>query len=375
MEAQQKNTGNQQLSSFADVIKGITPVTTSAEPVNHQVVQIDVMPVLENQMELGESSGASIEYANRMKELDISPLRTLVAASEHSESKSPRQGRSMDKRRNKRGNDDDKELPAVKEEIFDLDTFNSLDDSDFSRLNFTTGQRKKIIKIQSELQEKNPYVGIPKEEPHPDEEYLDYEMIDQDEEQCNIISLEKEFDIDLIFKQSPEGQRIMELLKEQNMVDSKLIKAITIVLCEYLVSRFGYHPSAFYKNIIAKSLVRKYSILKSTTAQVEQALWFFPDGRGPGKHCGKLHYHIEYMVKKFKQQIRRSASQNNDENNTNEDPIDDTPDDETNLDEIVNKLKFIVPSEASLDIIKEDWIRTFATRNLIRKMDVLRVTI
>ncbi|XP_062541095.1 uncharacterized protein LOC134209127 [Armigeres subalbatus] len=77
------------------------------------------------------------------------------------------------------------------------------------------------------------------------------------------------------------------------------------------------------------------------------------------------------MVKKLKQQIRRSASQNNDENNTNEDPIDDTPDDETNLDEIVNKLKFIVPSEASLDIIKEDWIRTFATRNLIRKMDVL----
>lgn len=28
-----------------------------------------------------------------------------------------------------------------------------------------------------------------------------------------------------------------------------------------------------------------------------QALWFYQNGRGDGKHAGKIHYHMEYLAK------------------------------------------------------------------------------
>lgn len=66
-----------------------------------------------------------------------------------------------------------------------------------------------------------------------------------------------------------------------------------------------------YKDVIARSLVSKYNSLKSSKAAIPHALWFYPHGRGQGKHSGKIHYHIEYMVKKDKQQIHQPRRHGN----------------------------------------------------------------
>ncbi|XP_062559100.1 uncharacterized protein LOC134223889 [Armigeres subalbatus] len=176
----------------------------------------------------------------------------------------------------------------------------------------------------------------------------------------------QEFDIDCLFQQTPEGRTIIEKLNEQKSVDSKLIKAITTILSDYLINRFGYHPSAHHKNIVAKSLVNKYDVLRSNSAEVPQALWFYPHGRGHGRHSGKLHFHIEYLVKKFEKQIRRTKD-GNVAIETVDTLVSDLTDDQLN--DVIAKLKFIVPSEASFEIIKSDWMKTFEARNALRSKE------
>ncbi|XP_065095219.1 uncharacterized protein LOC135717187 [Ochlerotatus camptorhynchus] len=161
----------------------------------------------------------------------------------------------------------------------------------------------------------------------------------------------REFDIDLVFRQSSEGLRIMELLRQENSVNSKLIKSITTVLSDYLVRRFGYHPNA-------------YNVLKSSSTAIPHALWFYPHGRGQGKHSGKIHYHIEYMVKKYKQQVHQPRRLGN---------VDTIDGDDNNMlqaseiqNDSIERLKYIVPTDASLEVIKNDWGQTFGARKIIR---------
>ncbi|XP_065085883.1 uncharacterized protein LOC135707901 [Ochlerotatus camptorhynchus] len=251
------------------------------------------------------------------------------------------------------------------EEIVDVETFSLLDETDFNRLNLNTGQRKKNQKIQAEIISNSKNTT---KESIKNELYEEYEYIEQEDELG--VSLEKEFDIDCVFQQTPEGRNIIELLKEQNSINSKLIKAITTVLpevSEYLINRFGYHPSAHHKNVVALSLVNKYDVLKSNSAAMPQALWFYPHGRGHGRHSGKLHYHIEYMVKKFEKQIRRTKEENADSAKAHNAANDDLTGD--GLVDMITKLKFIVPSEASFEVIKTDWMKTVEARNVLRKKD------
>ncbi|XP_062550817.1 uncharacterized protein LOC134215705 isoform X2 [Armigeres subalbatus] len=186
------------------------------------------------------------------------------------------------------------------EGILDMETFAMLDETDFNRLNLNTGQRKKIQKLQKESQNAAKFIQKDLSDSVP---YEDIEYIDSEADAS--VSLEKEFDIDLVFQATPEGRYIIQSLQEQNSVTSKLIKSVTKVLSEYLIERFGFHPSVHHKNIVATSLVNKYKILKSESADIPQALWFYPNGRGYGRHSGKLHYHIEYLVKKHEKQIHR----------------------------------------------------------------------
>lgn len=57
-------------------------------------------------------------------------------------------------------------------------------------------------------------------------------------------------------------------------------------------------PSAFQKNLVALSLVQTYPILRSSNGNVPQALWFHQHARGQHRHSGRLHYHLEYLVRK-----------------------------------------------------------------------------
>ncbi|XP_058817123.1 uncharacterized protein LOC131680425 [Topomyia yanbarensis] len=255
----------------------------------------------------------------------------------------------------------------LKEDIHDVETFISLDDGDFTRLELSTGQRKKIQKRQREIIESNNAASTSNY--HSDDNNTTQEQLFQDHE-TQEISMEKEFDIDLIFQATPEGQRIIELLKESSPLDSKLIKVITSVLSDYLITRFGYHPHAHYKNIVAKSLVQKYSSLKCKDAAHAQGLWFYPDARGEGKHSGKLQSRIEYLVKKHQKQVRRVKSRNDNPNvqeAENPEGLNDNDENE-DIEEIIAKLKYIVPSDALQEIIKKDWNKTMNSRNRIRKI-------
>ncbi|XP_055525351.1 uncharacterized protein LOC129718526 isoform X1 [Wyeomyia smithii] len=146
---------------------------------------------------------------------------------------------------------------------------------------------------------------------------------------------------------------------------------ITLVAEVSNPNSFLVHPSTHYKNIIAVSLVNKYDMLKSEFAEVPQAVWFYPHGRGYGKHSGKLHYRIEYMVKKHEKQIRQNkvipnVNINFDASTSNATgtSLETT---EENLIEIVENLKFIVPSDESLEMIRANWIKTFKIRQEHRR--------
>lgn len=66
------------------------------------------------------------------------------------------------------------------------------------------------------------------------------------------------------------------------------------------------HPSSFYKDILAQSLVSTYPVLASSTPDIPQALWFHANARGKHRHSGRLHYHMEYIARKSdERKIRR----------------------------------------------------------------------
>ncbi|XP_055533714.1 uncharacterized protein LOC129723490 isoform X5 [Wyeomyia smithii] len=224
----------------------------------------------------------------------------------------------------------DWEMLFRNEGILDMETFSMLNENDFNRMNLNTGQRKQILKHQKKINEIKDYMT--EESTGGDTSYEQYEYIEQDDETLETsqvataqrsVSLEKEFDIDLIFKKTPEGRNVMASLKEKNPLNNKLVKSITKILCEYLINNYGFHPSTHYKNIIAVSLVNKYDMLKSEFAE---AVWFYPHGRGYGKQTT-----------------------------------------EENLIEIVENLKFIVPSDESLEMIRANWIKTFKIRQEHRR--------
>ncbi|XP_062709201.1 uncharacterized protein LOC109407266 [Aedes albopictus] len=119
------------------------------------------------------------------------------------------------------------------------------------------------------------------------------------------------------------------------------------------------------KDIVARSLTKKYSMLRSINAEIPQALWFYPNGRGPGKHSGKIHYHIEYMVKKDRKQVRSKTPAESNDTSPIEGNGSQACDNETLL-AMIEKLKYIVPTDASLEVIKDDWMQTFDARKKIR---------
>ncbi|XP_062550353.1 uncharacterized protein LOC134215118 [Armigeres subalbatus] len=104
-------------------------------------------------------------------------------------------------------------------------------------------------------------------------------------------------DVNVIFKRTPNGREVIELLKEGLKPNDSCMSAIKRILCDYLKSAFGLRPSAYHKNLLAKSLAHTYPALSSTTLDVPQALWFHPNGRGEHRHSGRLHYHMEYLAR------------------------------------------------------------------------------
>lgn len=38
--------------------------------------------------------------------------------------------------------------------------------------------------------------------------------------------------------------------------------------------------------------------MQSSNPDVPQALWFHQHARGPHRHSGRLHYHLEYLIRK-----------------------------------------------------------------------------
>uniref|UniRef100_A0A182XM91 Uncharacterized protein n=1 Tax=Anopheles quadriannulatus TaxID=34691 RepID=A0A182XM91_ANOQN len=113
-----------------------------------------------------------------------------------------------------------------------METFMMLDETDFNRLKLNTGQRKKIQKQQRESQARKTNLSSA------DLEIYEESTCNQYEEAASP-SLEKDFDIDLVLKQTPEGREIIETLKENHAIAIALTRSITKVLSDYLIKRYG----------------------------------------------------------------------------------------------------------------------------------------
>ncbi|XP_058817107.1 uncharacterized protein LOC131680409 [Topomyia yanbarensis] len=173
-----------------------------------------------------------------------------------------------------------------------------------------------------------------------------------------------EINVDLIFCQTSEGKKVMENLKEGKNCDDKMIKSITHLLCDFLKMAYGVRASTFHKNMLAKSLVTTYPKLASRVSNTPQALWFLINGRGEGRHAGKIHYHMEYLAKK---QTSRVFVRKNTKN-----PVDvkqTIAPEQSSIDffALVEEFKFIVPSKETKSRIEYLWETTFQYRNEYRK--------
>ncbi|XP_062535178.1 uncharacterized protein LOC134204375 [Armigeres subalbatus] len=125
-----------------------------------------------------------------------------------------------------------------------------------------------------------------------------------DENPYHGIRLEKEININRVLTRTEQGKQIMECLKQGIRPNEKLMNQIKHVLCEYCLNYvFFSRPSAFQKNLIALSLVETYPILRSSNNDVPQALWFHQHARGLHRHSGRLHYHLEYLIRKSANQV------------------------------------------------------------------------
>lgn len=244
----------------------------------------------------------------------------------------------------------------IKEEITDEETFLLLDNDDFKRLQLTTKMVKTIQKYQKLLTND-----------------LEVEPIDdaKDAEEHNVstcsnrssepIKLEKEINVALLFSQTENGRKIQEYLAEGTKPTEKIIKTINCILCDFLASNYGVRASTFYKEMLACSLVKTYPILGSTVTDIPHALWFHKNGRGEGRHAGKIHYRMELLAKKSESRvIHRQHADNPSTSTSNVSEIDQGG---MNIDDLVHELQFAVPSEQTNPRIKDLWNQTLKYRN------------
>ncbi|XP_065095690.1 uncharacterized protein LOC135717503 [Ochlerotatus camptorhynchus] len=117
--------------------------------------------------------------------------------------------------------------------------------------------------------------------------------------------------------------------------------------------------TTYHKNLLAKSLVQSYPMLASKVSDIPQALWFYVDGRGPGRHAGKIHYHLEYLAKQSGQRVinRKSAPKEETCESSEHQPLG-----EIELITLIEELKFVVPTEDNKTRIAYLWDSTFDYR-------------
>ncbi|XP_029707906.2 uncharacterized protein LOC115254508 [Aedes albopictus] len=254
----------------------------------------------------------------------------------------------------------------------------SLGESDFMRLKLSTRTIHIILKIQKSIAA---------------DDIIEEEYLEHDEEAANIteeiadpdtgpddgndstqksndetnpftgIIMEQEIDINIVLARTSEGRDLMEILQENKKPNDKTIKRITHFLCEFLKSNYGVRASTFYKDLVAKSLVKSYPILASTVSDVPHALWFYLNGRGDGKHAGKIHYHMEYLAKQADTRVfRRKPTKVN----ADRDDLPSTEPPEIDLYSMVEELKFVVPVPENRKKIDELWAATFNYRSQYR---------
>ncbi|XP_065085959.1 uncharacterized protein LOC135707977 [Ochlerotatus camptorhynchus] len=269
-----------------------------------------------------------------------------------------------------------------------VDIFLELNDQDFVRLRLRTKTIKYIQRMQTEI--RNAPVFEESVDDTMDATHASAQSDDQtDNNQMEIVEdllssdeddtvdesapnpykgirLEKKINIDRILKRTATGLQIMESLKQGNKPTDKLPTQIKQILCDYLRLNYGIRPSAFHKNLLAISLVDSYSILRSSTPDIPQALWFYPHARGKHRHTGRLHYHLEYLVRKSTdRKIIRSKTipVPEDQNASNKDIQDNL----TDIRQLVEELKFLCPGPNTKNRVEELWLETFADRDRFRQ--------
>ncbi|XP_062551888.1 uncharacterized protein LOC134217124 [Armigeres subalbatus] len=243
-----------------------------------------------------------------------------------------------------------------------------LDNNDFTRLRLST----KMIKIIQKTQKQ--YTDLIIEERLDDTDNADKaedeteetivvegEAIMNPEHIYKTINLDQEIDINTVLCQTQNGRGLTELLLEGQNADEKMITQITHILCDCLLAVYGERPSTFHKDMIARSLVKTYPVLASKASEVPHALWFHKNGRGEGRHAGKIHYRMEYYAKKSDKRVisRPRAQQNTQEPEPEQPNLLDVDED---LDTLINELKFAVPSEITKAHIKNLWRKTIKVR-------------
>ncbi|XP_065079427.1 uncharacterized protein LOC135702327 [Ochlerotatus camptorhynchus] len=291
----------------------------------------------------------------------------------------------------------------VREEITDLETFSLLDNDDFTRLKLSTKMVKTIQKLQKLLE--NDLVVEELEdhiediiETHADDVGTNSNAENDDRS----FNLEQEINVDQIFTKTQTGREIQEFLVEGYKPTEKVSKQITHILCDYLVSAYGERPSTFYKEMLARSLVKTYPLyvhyhfsfltyfsywmldhiyffssncVSKISAVNErkrafvfvllQALWFYKNGRGSGRHSGKIHYRMEFLAKKSDKRVFHRLSDDCQTLRASE--VSEYDQDEATIDDLVLELQFAVPTEQSKSRIMDLWKQTLRFRNNIRE--------
>ncbi|EAT37863.1 AAEL010194-PA [Aedes aegypti] len=236
-----------------------------------------------------------------------------------------------------------------------------LDNNDFTRLNLTTKMIKTIQKFQKLVE--NDLVVEELDEQVEEEMTIEHKIEPPTENKLPI-SLEKEIDVALIFSQTQNGREIHEMLAAGNRPSDKIITSITHIACDYLKSTYGVRPSTYYKETLARSLIKTYPVLASTASDIPHALWFHKNGRGDGRHAGKIHYRMESLAKQSDSRVflrQRDAEQVPQTSGTT--VVDK---EEPNIDELVDELRCIVPTHQEKGKIEELWKKTIIQRNKAR---------
>nr|XP_029721951.1 uncharacterized protein LOC115263165 [Aedes albopictus] len=246
-----------------------------------------------------------------------------------------------------------------------------LDNNDFDRLKLRTKVIKLIQRLQKEL------YNDPIEERLEDTTEDQVEDVGTDEAENSLngssnyqgITLDSVIDINVIFRRAENGKTIIEQLKEGHKPDDVCMTEIKRILCDYLKAVYGLRPSAYHKNILAQSLVKSYPAMSSSTPDVPQSLWFHPNGRGKHRHCGRLHYHMEYLARSSGERVINRTKLQPEETSSGKD-VDIDPDSSgSNIDlETVNQeLKFLCPGPNTKLRADELWRVTFNERKDMRE--------